>query len=122
MISVSPFSSSFHAEILFENNSVLVRDLGSTNGTFIDEIRKEEGLITPENVLRLGNVQLVIDEVPVASVCVVPSGSSIPVGLAVELPAICAFHGDVRAAYRCENCGGAFCANCVKVVGQGTRS
>jgi hypothetical protein len=114
-----PSVSSFHAEILFENNTVLVRDLGSTNGTFIDEVRKEEALITPENVLRLGNVRLVIDEVAVAAVCPVPASNSTPVGLAVELPASCAFHGEVRAAYRCENCGGAFCAHCVKVVGQG---
>src|SRR5205814_8496083 len=62
-----PSISSFHAELFIEGDSVRVRDLGSTNGTFIDGERIEEGLLTPEKVLRLGNAEFKLDEVVVGS-------------------------------------------------------
>ena len=121
-----PSISSFHAEIAVENDVIRVRDLGSTNGTFIDEVRVEEGLLKPENVLRLGNVRLALDEVPVTPVCQVPVASTTaaqptaaPAASQVELAPRCVYHPSERAAYRCENCGGGFCFTCITVIGQG---
>src|SRR5687768_18140738 len=71
-----PSISSFHAEIGVEKDIIRVRDLGSTNGTYIDEVRIEEGVLKPENVLRLGNIRLALDEVPVTPVCQVPATST----------------------------------------------
>ena len=116
-----PSVSSFHAELFLENDIVRVRDLGSTNGTFIDDIRIEDGLLKPEHVLRLGNVRFALDEVPVTPVCQVPnetSSISPPVAAQVELAPCCTYHTSERAAYRCENCGGGFCINCITVIGQ----
>ena len=121
-----PSVSAFHAEVALENDIIRVRDLGSTNGTFIDDIRVEEGVLKPENILRLGNIRLALDEVAVLPVCVVPPegpGKSptqpIPSPGQVQLAPACMYHPGERAAYRCENCGGAFCKNCVTVMGQG---
>lgn len=52
--------SSFHAEVsvLESDGSVLVRDLQSTNGTFIGGQPVEEGPLVAEQTLQLGNVEL----------------------------------------------------------------
>ncbi len=117
-----PSISSFHAEIAVENDIIRVRDLGSTNGTFIDEVRIEEGLLKHENVLRLGNVRLALDEVPVTPVCQVPATNTaapaVPEASQVEFALRCVYHASERAAYRCENCGGGFCLTCITVIGQ----
>ncbi len=115
-----PSVSSFHAEITFEGAIVRVRDLGSTNGTFIDEVRTMDGLLTPQNLLRLGNVKFAIEEMSVTPVCQAPANNPSTGEIAhVDLAPGCAYHGDARAAFRCENCGGGFCPECVKVMGQG---
>jgi hypothetical protein len=118
-----PSVSSFHAEVSLENDQIRVRDLGSTNGTFIDDrrIAGEEEVLKPEHILRLGNVRLQLDEVaitPLAEVSAVPSAAAAAASEQVELTPVCAYHRELRANYRCESCGGAFCNSCVTVLGQ----
>src|SRR2546426_7995760 len=50
--------SSFHCEIVVSEASILVRDLGSTNGTYIDGQPVQESRIEPGQILRLGSVEL----------------------------------------------------------------
>lgn len=50
--------SSHHAEILLRGNEVLIRDLSSTNGTFIGGERITEAVLKPGQTLRLGTVDL----------------------------------------------------------------
>src|SRR5881275_2371627 len=50
--------SSFHCEIVLSDDAVVVRDLGSTNGTYIDGQRIDEGVLKPGQVLRLGSADL----------------------------------------------------------------
>jgi hypothetical protein len=109
-----PSVSSFHAEITLEHDEIRVRDLGSTNGTFIDDrkISGDEEVLKPEHILRLGNVRLQLDEVAVTPL------AELSPAAAEQLTPVCTYHSDVHAAYRCESCGGAFCNNCVKVLGQ----
>src|SRR3954467_9525871 len=63
-----PSVSSFHAELMVQGEEIRVRDLGSTNGTFIDDHKIEEGMLKPENFLRLGNVRFQLEEVSVIPV------------------------------------------------------
>lgn len=115
-----PSISGFHAELYVENDVVRVRDLGSTNGTFLDDVRVDEGLLKPENVLRLGNIRFGLDEVPVTPLCQVqlPPSPSQPVVPTLNLNPGCTYHPAERSAYRCENCRGGFCTRCITVVGQ----
>jgi DNA-binding NtrC family response regulator len=53
-----PTVSRFHAEVRIEENRVLVRDLGSTNGTFIDGVRIKEGFLRAGSRLKLGAAEL----------------------------------------------------------------
>src|SRR5207247_9542426 len=50
--------SSFHCVFVGSEDSVLVRDLGSTNGTYIDGQPVQETRIEPGQILRLGSVEL----------------------------------------------------------------
>jgi hypothetical protein len=53
--------SSHHAEIVLRGNEVLIRDLNSTNGTFINGERITEAVLKPGQVLRLGTVEMRLD-------------------------------------------------------------
>src|ERR1043165_6317192 len=50
--------SSHHAEILLRGNDVVVKDLGSTNGTFINGEKMEEAPLKPGQILRFGMIEM----------------------------------------------------------------
>ena len=62
---VDPSVSSHHCEILLQGENVLVRDLNSTNGTFIAG-EKISGTLNPGQVLRLGQMQLRLESAAAA--------------------------------------------------------
>jgi predicted component of type VI protein secretion system len=53
--------SSHHCEILLRGAEVLVKDLNSTNGTFINGEKISEGVLKPGEVLRLGQIEIRLD-------------------------------------------------------------
>ena len=57
-----PSVSSHHCEILLRGNDVFVKDLNSTNGTFINGQRAAESPLKPGQVLRLGVVEMRLDD------------------------------------------------------------
>ena len=107
-----PSVSSFHAELIFEDDVIRVRDLNSTNGTFVDGTKVEEAILRPEHILQLGNVRFQLDEVPMT-----PMAHPEP-ELQDSDALACMSHPGIRAQYRCENCSGTFCNECVSVIGQ----
>ncbi len=50
--------SSHHAELLLRGNELVVKDLGSTNGTFINGEKVTDGVVKPGQILRLGMVEM----------------------------------------------------------------
>ena len=50
--------SSHHCEVLLHGSDVVVRDLNSTNGTFINGEKVAEKVMKPGQILRLGQVEL----------------------------------------------------------------
>ncbi|MDP3235945.1 MAG: sigma 54-interacting transcriptional regulator [Myxococcales bacterium] len=56
-----PTVSRFHCEIVVEGQRAIVKDLGSTNGTFIDGVRVKEGYLRHGSVLSVGNSRLRFD-------------------------------------------------------------
>lgn len=50
--------SSHHCEVLLRGSDVVVRDLNSTNGTFINGEKVTEKAIKPGQILRLGQIEL----------------------------------------------------------------
>ena len=56
-----PSVSSRHCEILLRGGDIVIKDLNSTNGTFINGEKISEGVLKPGQTLRLGNVELKLD-------------------------------------------------------------
>ncbi|MBE2249816.1 MAG: sigma 54-interacting transcriptional regulator [Myxococcus sp.] len=56
-----PTVSRFHCELVVEGQRALAKDLGSTNGTFIDGVRVKEGYLKHGSVLGVGNSRLRFD-------------------------------------------------------------
>ncbi len=68
--------SSHHAEIILRGNDILIRDLGSTNGTFINGEKITEAVLKPGQTLRFGTVDLRLDTGDGPAPAAAPSGAS----------------------------------------------
>ena len=60
--------SSHHCEVILKGNEVMIRDLNSTNGTFINGQQITEATLKPSQILRLGQVEVRLegDQTPAA--------------------------------------------------------
>ena len=62
-----PSVSSHHCEVVLRGKDVVIVDLNSTNGTFINGEKITEQVIKPGQILRLGKIELRLDtEAPAA--------------------------------------------------------
>jgi hypothetical protein len=74
-----PSVSSRHAEILLHGSEVLIRDLNSTNGTFINGEKISEAVLKPGQTLRFGQVEMKIDDgLPAPTSPPLPAPASAP--------------------------------------------
>src|SRR5438270_5807 len=53
-----PSVSSHHCELILKGNEVVVHDLGSTNGTFINGEKIDQAPMKPGQILRLGQIEM----------------------------------------------------------------
>ena len=63
-----PSVSSHHCEVVLQGSDVLIRDLGSTNGSFINGEKISESVLKPGQTLKLGQIELQL----------VPDGAPMP--------------------------------------------
>jgi pSer/pThr/pTyr-binding forkhead associated (FHA) protein len=61
---MDPSVSSHHCEVILRGTDVVVHDLNSTNGTFIEGEKVSESVLKPGQILRLGQIQLRLEPVP----------------------------------------------------------
>lgn len=106
-----------HCEMRVSDICTLVRDLGSTNGTFIDRKQIVEGVIQSGQLLHVGKVEMVFEagEVNLS----IPELSRPDVPIATILPdgtQACLNHPDVQATRKCVNCGNHYCDACVHTL------
>lgn len=95
-----PSISARHCEITLEKDSIRIRDLGSTNGTFINGARIHEARLQPGQTLHLGSVELEVE-----------SGGLVPD--AKRQPILCVQHPRLFATAECLKCKNFFCDYCV---------
>ena len=57
-----PSVSSHHCEVWLRGNEVVIKDLNSTNGTFIDDEKISESVLKPGHTLRLGQIELRLED------------------------------------------------------------
>jgi len=80
-----PSVSSHHCEVLLRGNEVVIRDLNSTNGSFINGEKITEKALKPGQTLRLGQIEMRLEtdappgqaKKPIDSTMVVPRGVSL---------------------------------------------
>src|SRR5437763_673288 len=58
-----PTISSVHCEIVLHADGVFLRDLESTNGTFVDGEKIREMPLAPGQTVRLGDVELLVETI-----------------------------------------------------------
>jgi hypothetical protein len=104
-----------------DRDSVLVRDLGSSNGTFVDGQPVQELKLTHGCILRLGTFELRLElreeadaprvAVPELPVEAPPGSSQLPGG-----HPSCLHHRSVYATFLCKRCQKPFCTECVRTL------
>jgi pSer/pThr/pTyr-binding forkhead associated (FHA) protein len=73
-----PSVSSHHCEVLLRGSDVVVRDLNSTNGTFVNGEKVTETVIKPGQVLRLGQIEMRLETDSTPSSAIPSSTPSTP--------------------------------------------
>jgi pSer/pThr/pTyr-binding forkhead associated (FHA) protein len=82
-----PSVSSHHCEIELRGNDVFIRDLNSTNGSFINGEKITESVLKPGQTLRLGQVELRLDDgTPLPAPSAAPAPAK-PAGAPAPAPA-----------------------------------
>src|SRR5664279_3387058 len=68
-----PSVSSHHCEVHLRGGEVLIRDLNSTNGTYINGAQITESVLKPGQTLRLGQIELKLEAEGSASTTAAPA-------------------------------------------------
>ena len=94
--------SRFHCEIEVQVEAMFVRDLDSSNGTFVDEQSVNRAPLTDGQMLRLGDVSLEVKEAPRA--------------VSVDELPPCFNHPKLPASMACKQCQRKFCGSCIHLL------
>ena len=112
-----PSVSSFHCELNVAEIGVGVKDLGSTNGTFLNQKQISKGFVNREDLLTVGGVDCVVELEDV--------NITLPELPRVEAPCAafledgspaCFTHRETVANLRCTRCENWWCNDCVRVL------
>lgn len=124
-----PSVSGSHCQIVVENGNVLLKDLGSTNGTFVNRAPVTESYLQPGQIIHLGGVEMVyqgdtpqtttVTETEMLEAPPMPP----PITVTPHAPPTaagtttgsgpCKFHPRTAGRYFCKKCRQYFCELCV---------
>jgi hypothetical protein len=110
-----PTISTLHCELVLSDAGVVLRDLESTNGTFIDDQRIREAVLLPGHTVRLGDVEIFVETtdarvaIPKFAIADLPA----PPKVSREGAMICPRHPHAPVAYQCTACKEVMCNTCV---------
>lgn len=110
-----PSVSSHHCEVELTPETLTVRDLHSTNGTFVNDRSVTVAVLDPGQTLRLGQVVVMVEReldrvsVPELTVPSEPHSERMADGAWS-----CEWHATIRAAWQCPKCEARFCSGCIR--------
>src|SRR5438105_3528993 len=133
-----PSVSGSHAQIIVENGTVIIKDLGSTNGSYVNRAPVTETKLVPGQVVHLGGVEIMFQgdgdatfastvtdtelltppplPPPISAATTVTAHAPVipaaPVG-AIGASGPCKFHPRTAGRYLCSKCRLFFCELCV---------
>jgi hypothetical protein len=116
-----PTISGRHCEVELKGEQVVVRDCGSTNGTFVAGKPIKEATLSVGQSFSMGDVQLLVDSIDMK--VAIPE-FEIPTEVSAPPPVVklningqmgvgCARHPGNPVTYRCTHCGEVLCDACV---------
>ena len=113
-----PSISDVQCEVIVDHDLVFVRDLGSTNGTFVDHQQVTESALYAGQTLQIGPLEMVLEASELQlSVPSLPKPDN-PFDVVIEQLedgyAACLHHSQRHAVWDCTHCGRVFCDECVK--------
>ena len=112
-----PTVSTSHCELELSGTGVLLRDCGSTNGTFVNGDRVQETWLLPGQTVFLGDVELFVEstELNVAIPKFARERPKPPVVLEGGVM-LCPRHPRMPVTYKCTHCHEVMCDNCVHIM------
>ena len=114
--------SSSHCEIIVSEDAALLKDLGSTNGTFVGGQLVEQAALSHGQSFQAGSVELrFLADTPTAPVVRIVSTSGVSIPRPPPLPSTpsaaapgyCKSHPRTAARFHCPKCRLSFCEICV---------
>ena len=109
-----PTVSSIHCEITLTSENLLLKDCKSTNGTFLNDVPVEEAVLKEGQVLRLGDVELLVDDTEVkVEIPKFEVATLAPPIVDDDGSLMCRKHENRRATYQCPQCLEILCDQCV---------
>ena len=109
-----PTVSARHCEIVLADDGVVVRDCGSTNGTFVDGQRVEEARLSAGQTLHLGDIEFQVETIGVAiSIPHFDVPRPAPPVVLADGSLICPRHPKAQATHQCTHCREVLCDDCV---------
>ena len=107
--------SSRHCEVILQDGTVRVQDLGSTNGTFIDGQQIKEAVLLPGQTLNLGSVEIAFEDAP-ARIAIPALTPQQPNPFLADGAPACYNHSGSVATMECAQCGKTFCELCIHQI------
>jgi hypothetical protein len=109
-----PTVSSTHCEVLLAESGLRVRDCDSTNGTFVDGRRIEESNLSAGQVLRLGDLELLVETTDIAiTIPHIEVPRPAPPVVRADGSLDCPRHPGALVTHRCTHCREVMCDACV---------
>src|ERR1039457_4544334 len=110
-----PTISSIHCELVLRESGVLLRDLESTNGTFLNEKRVLETELSAGQTLRLGDVELFVENTDVTVAIPKFANTDLPAPPVVQADGVmvCPRHVHAPVTHQCTYCKEVMCFSCV---------
>lgn len=110
--------STLHCELTLSGDGVYVHDCNSTNGTFINGEPVMEAWLDPGQILRLGDVELLVEttEVTIAIPKIERDMPPSPPPVFEDGALPCPRHLEKRATFKCTRCHEVMCNGCVRMM------
>jgi pSer/pThr/pTyr-binding forkhead associated (FHA) protein len=106
--------SSVHCELVLQNSGVILRDLESTNGTFVNGQMVREVKLSVGEMVRLGDVELLVESTEAKIAIPQFANPELPAPRTVkEDGAVCARHNRAAITHECTKCHELMCDACV---------
>jgi pSer/pThr/pTyr-binding forkhead associated (FHA) protein len=108
--------SSVHCEMILKDSGVTLRDMESTNGTFVNGERIREMELIPGQIVRLGDVELLVETTDAKIAIPAFSNPDLPAPPKVRKDGalFCSRHEHATVTHQCTACKEFMCEACVR--------